>query len=423
MGRAEANRWLPIAVLPALVIAACSASPASPPTGASVAPSVATPTPTLTVDSAPAPTATPTPAPTALPAPASWVEGPRQPAAGGVQFQDVAWTGTRFVAVGQADVGAVFLDTSDGADWHRQKSIGAHWNPTRIAAGPAGVVAVGGIGDHPASWFSAVGLGWMPSRDAFPVPSVGTDSIEITDVVASADGWLAVGRRDPACNFDCGTTPSRAYVWTSSDGLQWTRVPDQNALKGGGLAAVTRADQGFVAAGVASAHAAIWTSPDGLAWSRVPDARMFHSPASPDGPLPLAATGVAARDGVVVVVGQALGQDRSEVRAWWSTDGLTWAKAEVERADGGQVLGVAATPAGFLAVGPSGADSCLGGIWSSIDGRAWRCEASDPGFEGFGPYAAAGSDTVQVVVGLTSAGVDEESPNGLPGATWSRQMR
>jgi hypothetical protein len=423
MGRAVANRWLPIALLAALMIGACSASPASPPTGPSVAPSVATPTPTLAASSTPAPSATPASAPTAVPVPASWVEGPRQPAAGGVQFQDVVWTGTRFVAVGQADVGAVFLDSTDGADWHRQKSTGAHWNPTRIATGPAGVVAIGGISDHPASWFSSDGLTWIASRDALPLPSVGTDSLEITDVVASADGWLAVGRRDPACNLDCGTTPSRAYVWTSSDGLHWTRIPDQNALKGGGMAAVTRADQGFVAAGVASAHAAIWVSPDGLAWSRVPDARMFHSPASPDGSLPVDATGVAANDGVMVVVGQALGQDASEVRAWWSTDGLTWANAEIERAKGGQVFSVAATPFGFLAVGPSGADSCLGGIWSSIDGRAWRCEASAPGFEGFGPYAAAGSDTVQVVVGLTSAGVDEESPNGLPGASWSRQMR
>jgi hypothetical protein len=68
--------------------------------------------------------------------------------------------------------------------------------------------------------------------------------------------------------------------------------------------------------------------------------------------------------------------------------------------------------------GPSGDPSCLGGIWSSSDGQAWRCDASDPSFTGFGPYAAAGSPDVEIAVGLTSAG--PESPDGLPGAVWSR---
>ena len=429
MARAAANRRMAITILATLLVGGCAASPPSTPTAVSATRSAAAPSPGPSTASAAGPTVRPSsppilpPAPSAVPFPARWIEGPRQPAIGGVQFQDVVWTGTRFVAVGEAAAGlAVFLDSTDGSVWHRQKSSGAHWNPRTIAVGAAGLVAIGGIGGDAASWTSADGLIWTASRDAFPMPAVGSDSIEITDVVASGDGSVAVGRRDPYCNIDCGTTPSRAYVWRSSDGLHWTRIPDQAALKGGGMVAVTRGDHGLIAAGTASGRAVIWTSTDGTAWSRVPDARMFHGPATPDGPLPLAATGVAAQRGVVVVVGQAFGQDESEVRAWWSTDGVTWTAASVERAAGGQVFSVAATPSGFLAVGPSGPDSCRGGIWSSLDGRAWRCEASDPAFEGFGPYAAAGSDTVQVAVGLTNAGVGEESPSGLPGATFSRQM-
>ena len=272
-----------------------------------------------------------------------------------MQFQDVVWTGSRFVAVGAADGGvAVFLDSTDGSSWHRQKSSGAHWTPSKIAVGPAGLVAIGRIGGDAANWTSADGLTWTASRDAFPMPAVGSDSVEITDVVASDGGWLAVGRRDPSCNIECGTAPSRAYVWTSSDGLHWTRIPDQAALKGGGMVAVARSGQGFVAAGVGAARAVIWTSTDGSSWSRVPDARMFRGPSTPGGVMPVAATGVAAQAGVVVVVGQAFGQDQSEVLAWWSTDGTTWTKASVERAAGGQVFSVAATPSGFLAVGPSG---------------------------------------------------------------------
>ncbi len=109
--------------------------------------------------------------------------------------------------------------------------------------------------------------------------------------------------------------------------------------------------------------------------------------------------------------------DPPGVHAWWSADGLTWSNAPVEDGVGGQVFSVATTPHGFLATGPSGEGSCLGGIWASTDGRAWRCDASDPAFEGFGPYAAAASDAVEVAVGLTSGG---DAPEGLPGAVWSR---
>jgi hypothetical protein len=111
------------------------------------------------------------------------------------------------------------------------------------------------------------------------------------------------------------------------------------------------------------------------------------------------------------------------VMAWRSSDGHTWAPATVEGAEGGQVFSVAATTSGFLATGPSGEPSCLGGVWSSTDGASWACEASDPGFEGFGPYAAAGSPTLDVVVGLTDAGCAETNcPNGLPGAIWWRPI-
>ena len=122
-----------------------------------------------------------------------------------------------------------------------------------------------------------------------------------------------------------------------------------------------------------------------------------------------------------MVVGWAYGVGpggEPEVVAWWSPDGRTWEAAPVELGPGGQVFSVATTLAGFLATGPSGDPSCLGGIWDSADGRAWSCVASDPALTGFGPYAAAGSPTTEVAVGLTSAGGD--SPNGLPGAVWWR---
>ncbi len=129
------------------------------------------------------------------------------------------------------------------------------------------------------------------------------------------------------------------------------------------------------------------------------------------------------RDGIVVAVGMVGYSDPPRVRAWWSPDGRTWSVAPVEKAKGGQMFGVTATPDGFLATGPSGDPSCRGGIWESADRRAWDCVASARRLEGFGPYAAASSGEIDVVAGLTSAGWDEESEDGLPGAVWYRTLR
>jgi hypothetical protein len=86
-------------------------------------------------------------------------------------------------------------------------------------------------------------------------------------------------------------------------------------------------------------------------------------------------------------------------------------------------LDVASTPGGFVATGPSGGESCLGGFWASANGHAWRCVASARRFAGFGPYAAASSGEVDVAVGTTSVGWDEDAGDGAPGAVWYRTYR
>ena len=375
----------------------------------------------------PAASAPVSPAPSiepASPAGAEWLPVPPQDSVTGTQFQAVAWTGTRFVATGVA-LGAegVFLDSPDGKAWHRQEGTAKAAYPIAIAAGPAGVVAVGTIGDRRASWSSPDGLSWTARPDAFPASVTGSDTVQITGVVSTGDGWIAVGREDPACNFNCGVAPVRSLVWTSRDGLHWTSLGRQPSLVGAGMNGVAAGGPGYVAAGMGPGRAAIWTSADGSAWSQVPDDAMFHPEAGSDPGAWVSGVGVASGHGVSVVVGWAYGVGpggEPAVVAWWSPDGRTWMPAPVDQGPGGQVFSVATTPAGFLATGPSGEPSCLGGIWASTDGRAWQCVASDPALKGFGPYAAAGSPTTEIAVGLTSAG--EESPNGLPGAVWWRPI-
>jgi hypothetical protein len=248
----------------------------------------------------------------------------------------------------------------------------------------------------------------------------------VTDVVAAGDGWLAVGRQDSyPCASDCGTTPIRSLVWTSPDGLRWTRVADQASLGGGGMNTIVRGGPGYVAAGNAPGVAAIWTSTNGSIWSRIPDKSAFHPRPGPNSrDQSTTAMGAASGHGTVVIVGLDNGaQDvgfGNGVRAWWSAEGRTWKEAAGELFEEGQAFSAASTPTGFLATGPSGELSCLGGIWASDSGRAWRCVASDPAFTGFSAYAAAASSSVEVVVGFTELGDEEDSTSS--GAAWWRAL-
>lgn len=84
-----------------------------------------------------------------------------------------------------------------------------------------------------------------------------------------------------------GTGGDDAAVWTSVDGIIWSRVPYDEAIFGGpidqAMTSVTAAGAGVVAVGFDGVDdfsrngnddeldGAVWTSVDGITWSRVPD--------------------------------------------------------------------------------------------------------------------------------------------------------
>lgn len=289
-----------LVVLYLLIPLGCSA-------GASPA---ASPSPTVSTASASPPGSSAQPltaAPTITPAPsvnAAWAPVPEQAAVRAVQFQDVVWSGTRFVAVATTNEGSgAFLGSVDGMTWHRVDVAGATGYPMRLAVGAHGILAVGYYGEgRVTSWHSDDGLTWSAASATFAKAS--TDStIKVTDVVGTDTGWLAVGREDPACQTACGHDPIRALVWTSDDGLAWTWVKDQQALHGGAMTSVTRSSAGFVAVGAAGVNAAAWTSADGTTWIRAPDRAVLHSALSAEGDAVTAMSWVAVGDGVIVAVG------------------------------------------------------------------------------------------------------------------------
>jgi hypothetical protein len=412
-----------------LFVAGCSSAATPAPTAA--IPASASPSPTAVVSSAtpavaPSPGASASPSPTPSTTVSGWQQVPAQPALTAAQTTLVIWTGQRFLAAGLLDDGSTgILDSSDGQTWHTQAGFGPGARILNFSVGPAGVLAVGAQDTKARSWFSTDGLTWRAAPDSAALRPAKSDSIQMAGAVATPAGWLAVGQEVVSCEFDCGSWAAvRADVWTSKDGLIWTREPASSALANAAMAGVVKGGPGYVAAGSAPdkptttegpVHAVVWTSADGSSWTRVKDAPVFHAPADTDQRFGATMSGIATAGNRLVAVGTVASQDDvSSALAWWSDDGRTWQRGTGERFHYGQLWQVADVPGGFLGTGPSGPDSCLGGIWSSADGKAWSCVAADSTFDGSVAADATASPTVELVVGY--------DPSGGGSILWTRPV-
>jgi hypothetical protein len=164
-----------------------------------------------------------------------------------------------------------------------------------------------------------------------------------------------------------------AAVWTSVDGLTWLRGPHDEAVFGGPgeqrMDSVTVGGPGLVAVGSASRQgpdvpaddrdfdmyeAAVWTSVDGLTWSRVPDADVVAvSDDEPEAMLSVTAGG----PGLVAVGGDSEDQCGSAEAIWTSPDGLTWSQLPDQSPCGGEasndlrMISVTVGGSGLVAVG------------------------------------------------------------------------
>jgi len=168
--------------------------------------------------------------------------------------------------------------SSDGRSWarvpHDDAVFGGEGDQAMnsVAAGGPGLVAVGYDGREPsdaAVWVSADGISWtrVPHDERF---LVGEDAV-MSSVIASGSGMVAVGSDGPQFH-------RRAAVWTSPDGVRWTRVYlDVVVFEGDGgqsMTEVTLGPAGLVAVGAegidGDSDAAVWTSSDtGKHWLRV----------------------------------------------------------------------------------------------------------------------------------------------------------
>jgi hypothetical protein len=194
-----------------------------------------------------------------------------------------------------------------------------------VASWKGGYVAVGLHDAEPSSveqrvWHSVDGQSWLPGTiegdistqdlQLIALASNGSRLVAIDaaglSVLTSDDGatWRAVPDLTPFASSDglfdvtftaitataaggfvmVGTVSGSVASWVSSDGISWTRAPDQAAFAPGdngayGMNALIDLPTGLVAVGVAPNGDAVesWTSSDGLSWRRsaspkVPDA-------------------------------------------------------------------------------------------------------------------------------------------------------
>ena len=134
----------------------------------------------------------------------------------------------------------------------------------------------------------------------------------MSDVTAGGPGLVAVGEG----------------AWTSPDGINWSRVPHDEAVFGGAtMHSVTAGGPGLVAVGwddhpedARIVIAVAFTSVDGITWTRVPHDDAVFGAANPDLPV-LEMRSITANDSRLVAVGSngvhpTFGATRSDAAVW-----------------------------------------------------------------------------------------------------------
>lgn len=393
----------------ATIVAACQPAPTGNPATGSPEPHTL-PSPNPPASPLPSPGASGSPAGTPGPVSSVAVGWSRAalPAGLDAPLTRVVWTGSRFLAVQRVD--GTVLDSLDGRTWHQQPAIPDGF-VEQVAAGPGGVLAIGSVNAQGvvAIWHSADGLRWERTPDAPSLHSRDGAFLTMATVVAAGGGWLAVGGETLNC-IPGACRLVRAVVWSSPDGLRWTRQPDTATIQHAEMTGVTSSPSGYVAVGDAAAdptrlgspiQPAVWTSSDGQTWTRSDRLPTVAAPGDAD----VVLGSVAVAGSRVVAVGYVRthgGPD--EAFAWWS-DGGPWASVEIGPFVGSQGVRIVAVPGGWLAMFGPGADPpCSSALWSSVDGSAWSCLGNDPAFAGSTVSDAAAAPTVEVLVGADPDG-------------------
>lgn len=322
---------------------------------------------------------------------ATWLRAPHDDAVfDGSAMHSVTAGGPGFVAVGTSDQAAVWT-SPDGFVWSRVADDGAvfggadgrYVSMNSVTAGGPGLVAVG-IEGHPHSlnvqavvWTSPDGFMWsrVPHDDDVFGRAEDGFHTEMLSVTVGGPGLVAVGGAWSGvydAQVEEGVVGGGAAVWTSVDGVSWSRVAhDETVFGESGLNSVTAGGPGLVAVGQA-----VWTSVDGFNWSSVD-----HNSAVFGGATMTSVT--AAGPGLVAVGWDDHPQDDRMVIAvaFTSVDGISWSRVPHDDTVFGpaspdlpvlEMRDIAATGSRLVAVGSNGVHPTFGATRS--DAAVWVAE-------------------------------------------------
>lgn len=280
-------------------------------------------------------------------------------------------------------------------------------NPTPAASTPT----------PPASQGAAVGERWVPA--VFEVPagftSTTTPSTGICAPCHPADQTQPqslAARGGLKVSGGYVMPGPRAAVWSSVDGLRWTRAAGLQAGDGSLVEDVAATGQRFAAVGSEGRNAAVWSSVDGAQWRPVPGSAAALADAH--------MTTVVAFGTGFVAAGYASTENGTRAVFWRSGEGLQWERLPGERAPG-WVKGIAARPSGLVAVGTSGErDRGPAAVWTSSNGSTWRRSPGLPQFKDGVMNAAAAYGEEWFVVGHDDGDQHAVVWRSSDGRDWSR---
>ena len=222
----------------------------------------------------------------------------------------------------------------------------------------------------PAVWVSPDGLSWARIEDDAAFAGCFDCAVQINTVTVAGTRVVALGQ-----------STAGSAAWTSDDGETWRLSGTEEAFAGiSGPEVVVASGSEFIAAGFGcreviendevvdiDCSTTTWISQDGTEWTR-------QSPNEE----PMRIADVASFGSGVVAVGLiAGGQSGEQAAAWYSPDGVTWARAQVEDQAAGTMHRVVASGTGLVAFSgelPEGRTV----IWVSSDGQNWSRAPIDP---------------------------------------------
>jgi hypothetical protein len=221
-----------------------------------------------------------------------------------------------FVAAGHVgslvgSIRAVFWVSDDGRTWRRVADSPAFADSlvADLTVSDGTLIAVGSAGDAKRSTGEVTWRATDPDHWERSASDDSMDGTVMNSVTAGPEGIVAVGS---------DVSSQRAVAWRSDDGVTWTQAPETPTLENHGLRIEMRAVAWTPGGYVAGGHmlfgtqyptAVVWTSPDGLAWTRASEPASFSQ-----GKI----QGIAAGGPGVVAVGSFGSPDFSIPTVWVS---------------------------------------------------------------------------------------------------------